>query len=109
MSHSSLLDNRKTILMISLCLLLFAGLRIGWAFYHQPPDTAPASEGYIDLRNWNFDDRTVFRLDGEWEFYPNEFLYSESAANNIPAEKQRILTPADWSEAFPDDETSVYG
>jgi len=95
--------------MISLCLLLFAGLRIGWAFYHQPPDTAPASEGYIDLRNWNFDDRTVFRLDGEWEFYPNEFLYSESAANNIPAEKQRILTPADWSEAFPDDETSVYG
>jgi two-component system sensor histidine kinase ChiS len=33
-----------------------------------------AKNGILDLRNWNLKTQGVLALNGEWEFYPNEFI-----------------------------------
>lgn len=40
-----------------------------------------AKLGVIDLRDWNFDEDGVINLDGEWEFYWEEFLSNEQILN----------------------------
>lgn len=40
-----------------------------------------AEKGVIDLRNWNFSKDGMIKLDGEWEFYKDQFLAHEDFKN----------------------------
>ncbi len=53
-----------------------------------------AKKGVIDLRNNDFDKENYFTLDGEWEFYPNEFI---SNTNNISSSPKYIKVPFAWN------------
>jgi len=48
-----------------------------------------AEKGILDLRNWNFENDGIVSLDGEWEFFWEEFL--EPSVFNIPVENQIII------------------
>ncbi|WP_121605631.1 ATP-binding protein [Virgibacillus sp. Bac332] len=64
----------KIFIIISVFLILLSCLRIGWLLYHQPPEHPQAKNGVIDLSTWDFKDDQTITLNGEWEFYPNQFL-----------------------------------
>ena len=53
-----------------------------------------AKKGVIDLRNNDFDKENYFTLDGEWEFYPNEFI---SNTDNISSSPKYIKVPFAWN------------
>lgn len=48
------------------------------SFYNKTP---LVENGFIDLSDWDFDKDGNVKLDGYWEFYPNELL-SPSDINN---------------------------
>ncbi|MEI3611269.1 hybrid sensor histidine kinase/response regulator [Pseudogracilibacillus sp. SO30301A] len=74
MRASNGMSYKKVFLLISIFLLVLTSFRIGWIFYHKTPDHPHAEEGVIDLSHWNFTDKETITLDGEWEFYPGEFI-----------------------------------
>ena len=43
-----------------------------------------AIRGLLDLSKENFNEENIFPLDGEWEFYWNEFLVSEPSSEQAP-------------------------
>src|SRR5690625_5279231 len=104
------MTKKNIFLIIILFLLILSGFRVGWILYHKTPDHPPAEMGVIDLSNWTFDDKQTITLDGEWEFYPNQFLDPKSV-NNLEADesKEFISVPGDWRGFFSDKDIPTYG
>jgi len=64
-----------------------------------------AKKGILDLINWNFDNNEQVLLNGEWEFYWNEFYYSEDfAKNDSSIVKHYINFPNYWNDYVYDNE-----
>lgn len=95
MPSSQPMSKKKIYVIISLFLLVLSCLRMGWIVYHQIPDHPRAEKGVVDLRGWVFTDDQTITLDGEWEFYPNEFLTPNLVVNKP---KQYITVPGSWKE-----------
>ena len=54
-----------------------------------------AKNGILDLRNWNLKTQGVLALNGEWEFYPNEFILpNQFSEKNKPSYWQ---IPSNWN------------
>ncbi|QQK78095.1 response regulator [Salicibibacter cibarius] len=96
---------RNIFLIIILFFLILTCMRIGWMIYHQPPDQPQAEDGMIDLTEWNFTDNEAITLDGEWEFYPSEFI-APNSYDDPNESKEYISVPGDWSIVYGD---SPYG
>lgn len=84
---------KKIFLTISLFLLVLTCFRVGWIIYHKPPEHPGVEQGFVDLRDWTFNDNEAITLNGEWEFYPNEFLPSGSVQNQ---NAELISVPENW-------------
>ncbi len=54
-----------------------------------------AEKGILDLKNWDFA-KSETNLDGEWEFYPFEFIDPTLPTSKL--EKQFIQVPGIWNE-----------
>lgn len=90
------LPKKRIFISLSLFIAVLLFLRVGWIWYFQSPGNAPAEEGVIDLRDWNFTDGTA-NLDGTWEFYPDRFIPPTANADEWP-DAQTINVPGDWSD-----------
>lgn len=54
-----------------------------------------SNNGYMDLSQWK-DHNTIYALNGEWEFYPNQLIDSRT----IPNQHSFINVPSSWSNSF---------
>lgn len=108
MSNPQPMSLRKIILYIGLFLLILASFRIGWIFYHQYPHSHPVEKGKVDFSNWTFTDQQSLSLNGEWEFYPNEWLSPQQATAHSSSPFY-LQVPGDWREAFGEDPSTSYG
>src|SRR5690625_1833193 len=88
----------KIFLLISAFLLILSSFRIGWVLYHQTPEHSHAENGTVDLSDWDFTDNQTISLDGEWEFYPGEFLSPDLHNQQRNEEKEFITVPGDWQD-----------
>lgn len=93
MPKGQLMSKKRIYLVILLFMIGLTGFRISWIAYHQIPDHPHAEKGEVDLRKWKFTDNQTIILDGEWEFYRNEFLTSPPASSKP---KEYIMVPGDW-------------
>lgn len=96
---------KKIYFFILLLLVLLTCFRVGWLFYHSPPVHPKAGKGVIDLREWVFTDRQTITLDGEWEFYPGQFLESASQLDSKNESMEYLSVPSDWREVASEDGT----
>ncbi|MFD3258989.1 ATP-binding protein [Paenibacillus lentus] len=98
------------ILLLVSILVVLTGLRILWMETFHVPKQALIYNGQSDLRNWNAEDGSILLLDGEWEFYPSQWLIDGSRqqllGDNAP---RHIQVPGGWSEALHADKPSPYG
>ncbi|WP_188831470.1 ATP-binding protein [Paenibacillus aceti] len=98
------------ILLLVFILVVLTGLRILWMETFHDPKQASIHNGQFDLRNWNAEDGSILLLDGEWEFYPSQWLIDGSRqqllGDNAP---RHIKVPGGWSEALHADKPSPYG
>lgn len=66
--------------------------------------------GKVDLRHWSAQDGEVLLLDGEWEFYPEQWLINSSESGNLEQASRTILhVPGKWNEALNPEEPTSYG
>lgn len=95
MENGSRLSKRKIFLTIVLFLLGLTMFRVGWIVTHQIPDHPIAKRGIVDLRDWRFGENEAITLDGEWEFYPNEFIAPDE---KYLSDSQYIYVPSSWEK-----------
>ncbi|URN95883.1 MAG: ATP-binding protein [Candidatus Pristimantibacillus lignocellulolyticus] len=111
-THSSKYQMKKSyiILLLVFILVVLTGLRFIWMETFNVPKQASIHNGQIDLRNWNAEDGNILLLDGEWEFYPSQWLIDGSRqqllGDNAP---RHIQVPGGWSEVLHADKPSPYG
>jgi two-component system, sensor histidine kinase ChiS len=111
-THSSKYQMKKSyiILLLVFILVILTGFRILWMETFQYPKQASIHNGQFDLRNWNAEDGSIHLLDGEWEFYPSQWLIDGSRqqllGDNAP---RHIQVPGGWSEVLHADKPSPYG
>ncbi|WOV88099.1 ATP-binding protein [Sporosarcina oncorhynchi] len=89
------MSRKRIYLTIVLFFLGLTFLRIGWINYHEIPEHPHAVKGHVDLSEWTFTDNETITLDGEWEFYPHEFL---DPLAHQETSKQYITVPGNWVE-----------
>ncbi|MFJ9498170.1 ATP-binding protein [Brevibacillus centrosporus] len=89
----------STALKYFLIVLLFVSvlqlLRWSWSDHFYTADSPQPIDGVLDLRGVDLDKSAPFFLDGEWHFYPNQFLSQEDIASK-QKEARLIPVPGDW-------------
>lgn len=111
-THSSKYQMKKShiILLLVFIFIVLNGFRILWMEMFHAPKQVSIHNGQFDLRNWNAEDGGILLLDGEWEFYPSQWLMDGSRqqwlGDNAP---RHIQVPGGWSEVLHADNPSPYG
>lgn len=68
-----------TLLTFFLCI---TSIRIVWMNMNKPPESVIAEDGQVDLSSWEFSNNKTISLEGEWGFFPNEFVNPESSSTH---------------------------
>lgn len=91
-------------------MIVLTGSRVLWLELFNNSDQPHAVKGQMDLRNWNFNDEHAITLDGEWEFYPYNWLISEEKyLESRKVQSTYIQVPEGWSSSLQEEEMSPYG
>ncbi|KAA8785078.1 response regulator [Paenibacillus amylolyticus] len=110
--------------LITIAMLLATyGLLLTYFTFNKKPMPI-ATNGVMDLRQWDFETEGVVRLDGEWAFYPHRLFFSHPFGTQSKEGKsaQFIQVPGTWSKQMGtlgtatyrlkilvDDDSAVYG
>ncbi|WP_246628345.1 hybrid sensor histidine kinase/response regulator [Paenibacillus oenotherae] len=83
-------------------------LRWVWSeFFHISESPRPVN-GMLDMRGLDLEQSSAINLDGEWQFYPGQFITHEQ----IESEDNKFRTiqvPGDWGSVLNKDSGSSYG
>ncbi|MGG1518706.1 ATP-binding protein [Paenibacillus oryzisoli] len=109
-NYIGIMTKRKITLILILFLLLLTGLRLMWVSRHMDPPHPHAVQGVIDLRNWDFASTRTIPLEGEWAFYPGQWLFPRNSASAGPPLQPSLLhVPGPWNSAMPNGSSYGYG
>lgn len=104
------IKKRKLWLNLGYLLLVFLvlnGGRLAWLAAFEAGEAQNIKQGVLDLRSWDALDGKTITLDGEWEFYPGQFIASNPKGEGL--QPQYIAVPEDWSEHLDPQQPSPYG
>lgn len=97
----------KYIAMILLFVSTLLSLRWAWSEVFSTAEHPHAINGVLDMRGLDLEKSTSFFLDGQWHFYPDQFISYE----DIQPEQTRfsnIQVPGDWRSQL-NSSSSSYG
>ncbi len=101
---------RKTIFIVLVFILIFimvALFETQTLVEHLSPD-----KGYLNLKDWSFEENGIVTLEGEWEFYYNDFLTSDDFKSGKVPKVSYIMIPSNQSnieDSKPFDDNKFYG
>lgn len=101
--------NVKHVLLLFFYLTLLIGLRYLWFNAFSAAEHPEARQGVLDMRGWDFENSRSVRLDGEWEFYPGQFLTDKDPVPAAGETPNLVRVPGDWRTGFPEGEQSSIG
>lgn len=104
--------NKRNIWRTAIVVLLFSVLLTGFRFYwinnfNETGTNVAIVNGEIDLRSLDFTESGSIPLDGEWMFYPYEFITDDSA--DVKEVNSYIDVPGDWSSVLNPHDENPYG
>ncbi|WP_353615595.1 ATP-binding protein [Bacillus sp. FJAT-27264] len=105
MRNNTVLKNIATILLF---ITVLFGFRIAWLNVFTTSDSPPVVNGVLDLRGQDLEKADLFKLSGEWKFYPSKFVYHKDIAA-LQNQSLTLKVPGDWSEALANSQGSSYG
>lgn len=98
------------IILLGLLLVILSSLRLFWMDFFPDQKQMFIQNGQLDLRDWNAKEGDVLLLDGEWEFYPSQWLMDGRQLQGLSEMKpQLIQVPGGWNEALDADKSTPYG
>lgn len=98
----------KYIITMLLFLSVLLGLRLTWSEVFSTSEHPRAVNGVLDLRGVDLEKSPTFYLDGEWKFYPNQFI-SHQDIYSKESQIRNIQVPGDWGSVLNEDSGSSYG
>ena len=101
------MKKRYILILIALILIILSLGRLKWMNDSNTIQNVEIQNGDLDLRNWTRYNDELLVLDGEWEFYPNQFLYGEYA--QTLDEKTYIQVPNAWNDKLSSEEETPFG
>lgn len=84
-------------LLLLLILMMLSGLRLILTNPYSMPEAPRASQGILDLRETKIDNWHTLRLDGEWTFYPGQFIGTDPYGS---VDSSFIRVPGSWQGAL---------
>ncbi|MCU6791590.1 ATP-binding protein [Paenibacillus sp. WQ 127069] len=91
----------KFFLMIGVICTLLVGFRMLWIVIQTIPEHPKAVQGVLDLRNFSINNSRPITLDGQWEFYPGQWLQTNDTASLAATTNRDYLNvPGKWDDAF---------
>ncbi len=74
-------------------------LQLNFIYCIKKSEIPPIVEkGILDLNNWDFYQKGVIPLNGEWEFYYNKLLYPEDFKNQSLQPTMYLKSPSSWDD-----------
>lgn len=105
-----IMRKRKTILIASIFLLILTSFHLVWNYYHLKSDSPLAKEGVLDLREFKLLDESSIPLNGEWTFFPRQFVEPGISNDQLSRiDKTFIAVPGDWRDSISKDASSSLG
>ncbi|GIO75013.1 MAG: ATP-binding protein [Paenibacillus dendritiformis] len=96
---------------IVLLIVIFGGLlslRWAWSEFFYTSGEQRAVNGVLDLRGIDLEQAPPFYMDGEWHFYPNQFIsFQDLQSDDKPY--RNIQVPGDWGSAMNPASGTSYG
>ncbi|PYI54044.1 hybrid sensor histidine kinase/response regulator [Paenibacillus flagellatus] len=101
----------KILLITALFLMTLSGLRLLWVASHMPPGHPEAVRGVLDLRGWDFDNGKPIPLDGEWAFFPGQWMMSDVRTADPAGSNGGVYLPVPgaWDRFVSGAEETAYG
>ncbi|MFF2889320.1 ATP-binding protein [Paenibacillus sp. NPDC057967] len=97
-------------IMLLIVLAVASGLRLLWMEWFHLQKQVSIQNGQLDLRDWHAENGDILLLDGEWEFYPSQWLMK---GNRQQATGERnstlIQVPGGWNDALNEQRPTPYG
>lgn len=98
----------KYLMILTLFISALLGLRWGWSQIFPTVHSPIPVKGILDLRGVDLEKSPSLYLDGEWDFYPGQFIsYQDLAANQNHA--RGIHVPGDWGSKLSKQSSLSYG
>jgi len=72
-----------------------------WLYQFATVNQGVIENGRLDLKNWDSNSGKALKLDGMWRFYPNAFIASTTATDDMEATD--IYVPGRWNEQLGSD------
>ncbi|RKL66438.1 histidine kinase [Salipaludibacillus neizhouensis] len=109
-----LLSKKNWILIIIIFLIAITSIRLTWMNFlsiFDYPQNPSAVHGVLDLRESEFSSNQTFTLNGEWEFYPSNFLKPEVLTDQELSKHEKIYlkVPNTLDNAIKYDEDRSFG
>lgn len=97
-------------LILGLLIIILSSLRMLWMELFPDHKQMSIQNGQLDLRDWNAEDGGVLLLDGEWEFYPSQWLMDGRRQQAISENEPRLIqVPGGWNKALHAGKSTPYG
>lgn len=77
-------------LLLGLLLAVLSGSRLLWMEVFGNLQQDSIHNGELDLRDWNAEDGKIILLDGEWEFYPSQWISEGSKQLELAGSEPRM-------------------
>lgn len=94
------MSTKRVFLISAIFLGVLTVFRLIWLSLFAMPEHPTATEGTLDLRDWEPIHDNVIELEGEWEFFPNSFLMNEENTTE-PTYVQVPHKDADFIDSSP--------
>lgn len=94
MKNKNILTYLKVFSILLLFLTGLISLRFVWINYYNKGDQPIITDGVLDLTGWDFSDEETIALNGEWIFYPNQFIGTSDISS--AGDQTLIQVPGDW-------------
>ncbi|SDD17844.1 Signal transduction histidine kinase [Paenibacillus sp. UNCCL117] len=100
-----------TILLAMILLFASSASVLIFRWIHPPDAAVRAVGGVLDARGWDYEERGVLSLRGQWEFYPDKLLTPDDFRGDpaLQASRKLIDVPGNWKDEVATNGRPGYG
>lgn len=90
----------RTIIILSLFIAFITSFRLAFYVWQHGVKQPTVEDGVFDMTTYDFPYEKSMVLDGDWIFFPNEFINPDHIEDNL-AKSNLLHVPGQWQSGFP--------
>ncbi|MGE8203154.1 ATP-binding protein [Heyndrickxia sp. NPDC080065] len=102
-----MMTKKKLIIIVGIFVFILISFRLCWIGMNMKLDNPQVKKGVLDLRGLDLQEVSTVSLNGEWLFYPEQFIDPKSSESEI--QHSWIIVPTDWRGAVTKQGDSPFG